>query len=80
VGRRPGAASTGSGGARTTDPQWRYSRSAGAATSLVLPGVNIDDWFFGVQSISADGFASPIVFPGVAGSFISPPPSPAPAS
>jgi hypothetical protein len=60
----------------TTDPQWRYSRSAGPATSLKLPGVNIDDWFFGVQSVSADGWASPIVFPGPPGAFISPPPAP----
>ncbi|MBW3618556.1 MAG: M28 family peptidase [Proteobacteria bacterium] len=64
----------------TTDPQWRFSRSAGTATSLVLPGVNIDDWFFGVQAISADGFASPIVFPGPPGSFISPPPAAAAAA
>ncbi len=64
----------------TTDPQWRFSRSAGPATSLVLPGVNIDDWFFGVQAISADGFASPIVFPGPPGSFISPPPAAAAAA
>jgi Zn-dependent M28 family amino/carboxypeptidase len=60
----------------TTDPQWRHSRSAGPATQLVLPGVNIDDWFFGVQAVSAGGYASPIVFPGPPGSFISPPPAP----
>lgn len=55
----------------TTDPQWRYSREAGNATSLTLPGVNIDDWFFGVSSIAADGSESPVVFPGDAGSFVS---------
>ena len=64
----------------TTDPQWRYSRQAPAgATTLTLPGVNIDDWFFGVQSVSADGFAGPVVFPGPAGDFISAPSEPAPA-
>ena len=60
----------------TTAPQWTYSRSAGAsATSLKLTGVNIDDWTFGVSSVSADGFASPVVFPGPAGDFarITPP-------
>jgi len=60
----------------TTDPQWRFSRWAGPATSLVLPGVVIDDWFFGVSAVSAEGWASPVVFPGVAGSFERPPPAP----
>ncbi len=55
----------------TTDPQWRFSRDARPAVSLTLTGVNIDDFFFGVQSISPDGFASPVVFPGEAGDFIS---------
>ena len=64
----------------TTDPQWRYSRQAPtSATTLTLPGVNIDDWFFGVQSVSTDGFAGPVVFPGPAGDFISAPSEPAPA-
>ena len=57
----------------TTDPQWRYSRWAGAATELMLPGVNIDDWFFGVSSVAADGAESPVVFPGAAGDFVSSP-------
>jgi hypothetical protein len=39
------------------------------ATSLILRGVNIDDNFFGVSAISADGYASPIEFPGSAGAF-----------
>lgn len=59
----------------TTDPQWRFSRWAGNATSLTLPGVVIDDWFFGVSAVTAEGWASPIVFPGPAGAFISPPPA-----
>jgi hypothetical protein len=54
----------------TTAPQWTYSRSAAApAASLKLTGVNIDDWTFGVSSVSGDGFASPVVFPGPAGDF-----------
>lgn len=54
----------------TTDPQWRYDRFApGDATQLVLNDVVIDDWFFGVSAISADGYESPIVFPGAPGAF-----------
>jgi hypothetical protein len=54
----------------TTDPQWRYVRNVpGDATSIVLENVVIDDWFFGVSAVSADGYESPIVFPGVAGGF-----------
>jgi len=41
----------------------------------VLKDVVIDDGFFGVSSVSADGYESPVVFPGDAGSFErSPPP------
>ncbi|MBX3620190.1 MAG: M20/M25/M40 family metallo-hydrolase [Rhizobacter sp.] len=54
----------------TTEPQWRHQREvAGDATQLVLKNVVIDDWFFGVSAVSADGHASPVVFPGDAGSF-----------
>lgn len=55
----------------TTAPQWTYSRWAGPATQLTLPGIVIDDWFFGVSAVSADGFESPVVFPGPAGAFVS---------
>ena len=56
----------------TTDPQWRYRRSAGNQTRLLLPGIVIDDYFFGVASVGADGFASPVEFPGSAGAFWTP--------
>ncbi len=56
----------------TTDPQWRYRRWAGHRTRLRLPGIVIDDYFFGVSSVSADGFSSPIEFPGSAGAFWTP--------
>jgi len=59
----------------TTAPQWQRSRDAGDATSIVLKGVNIDDWFFGVSAISADGWESPVAFPGFAGSFSRSPPA-----
>lgn len=55
----------------TTAPQWTYSRNAGPATSLVLTGVPIDDYFFGVSALSADGYESPVVYPGPAGAFVS---------
>ena len=53
----------------TTDPQWRYSREAPSAGKAVLRDVNIDDWFFGVSAVSADGWESPVVFPGGPGSW-----------
>ena len=55
----------------TTAPQWTHSRWAGSANELVLPGIVIDDYFFGVSSVSDDGYESPVVFPGPAGSFVS---------
>jgi hypothetical protein len=61
----------------TTAPQWTHSRWAGDATELVLKGVVIDDFFFGVSAVSADGYESPVVFPGPAGAFIHTPPRPA---
>jgi hypothetical protein len=53
----------------TTEPQWRYSRVAGTGGDIKLKGVNIDDWFFGVSAIGQDGYESPVVFPGPAGTF-----------
>lgn len=64
----------------TTSPQWTYSRWAGPATSLVLKDIPIDDYFFGVTSVSTEGFESPVVFPGPAGAFVSDVPAPAPAT
>ncbi|MGY4827504.1 M28 family peptidase [Sphaerotilaceae bacterium SBD11-9] len=54
----------------TTEPQWRHHREvAGDVTQLQLKNVVIDDWFFGVSAVSAEGDESPVVFPGDAGSF-----------
>jgi len=58
----------------TTAPRWEHSRPVGDATSTVLKGIIVDDWLFGVASVSAEGFVSPVEFPGPAGSFISPAP------
>ena len=61
----------------TTDPTWRLNRWVpGPVATATLKDVVIDDYFFGVSSVSADGWESPIVFPGPAGSFESPPPAP----
>ena len=61
----------------TTAPQWQHQQSVGDEDHVVLKDVVIDDWFFGVSSVSADGYESPVVFPGDPGSFTR---SPAPAS
>ena len=53
----------------TTDPQWRFSREAAPSGQALLKEINIDDWFFGVSAISADGYESPVVFPGPPGSW-----------
>src|SRR5690242_2744353 len=59
----------------TTAPQWQDARSIGDMDHAVLKDVVIDDWFFGVSSVSADGYESPVVFPGEAGSFERSPPA-----
>ena len=53
----------------TTDPQWRWSRWVGRTDHATLENIVIDNYFFGVASVSTDGFESPVVFPGPAGSF-----------
>ncbi|MEO8779941.1 MAG: M20/M25/M40 family metallo-hydrolase [Rhodanobacter sp.] len=60
----------------TTAPLWQYARAVGDVDKTVLQDVVIDDWFFGVSSVSADGYESPVVFPGFAGSFERSPASP----
>ena len=59
----------------TTEARWRDSRWAGPAGATTLKGVVIDDWFFGVSAVSADGWESPVEFPGPAGAFFGPPPA-----
>lgn len=53
----------------TTDAQWTKSRFVGDVSEYTLENVVIDNYFFGVASVSADGAESPVVFPGPAGSF-----------
>jgi len=53
----------------TTEPVWSHALVAGNAITATLANVAIDDFAFGVASVSADGFESPVVFPGAAGAF-----------
>jgi len=56
----------------TTAPQWQHSRTYAAAVDpghAVLKNIDLDDFFFGVSAVSADGWESPVTFPGDAGSF-----------
>ncbi|HEX4153880.1 MAG TPA: M28 family peptidase [Steroidobacteraceae bacterium] len=53
----------------TTEAAWTHSRDAGRSEALTLANVAIDDFAFGVASVSTDGFESPVVFPGAAGAF-----------
>jgi Zn-dependent M28 family amino/carboxypeptidase len=55
---------------RYTDaPQWQFSKFVGNVTEATLENVVIDNYFFGVASVSKNGLESPVVFPGAAGSF-----------
>ena len=63
----------------TTAPQWQHARAVGDVDHAVIGDVVIDDEFFGVSSVSADGYESPVVFPGEAGSFERSPPAEAKA-
>lgn len=53
----------------TDSSQWQNSVFVGNVTEHTLKNIVIDNYFFGVASVSKDGFESPIVFPGDAGSF-----------
>ncbi|MDH4255108.1 MAG: M28 family peptidase [Gammaproteobacteria bacterium] len=69
-----GAAADNLGGYRvywrlTTEPQWTRSRDVGLVDRHTLENVVIDNYLFGVASVSKDGVESPVVFPGPTGSF-----------
>ena len=59
----------------TTEPQWSQSRYVGNVSRQTLSDISIDDSFFGVASVSAAGFESPVEFPGPAGAFQPAPPA-----
>lgn len=65
----------------TTAPQWEKSTyiERGITSGAQIKNLVVDDVFIGVSAVSADGYASPIVFPGDAGRFDdSAPPKPSP--
>ena len=47
----------------TTSPTWDNSRFVGNVTDFTLEGIVIDNFYFGVASVSEDGFESTVVFP-----------------
>ncbi|WP_448212101.1 M28 family peptidase [Colwellia sp. MEBiC06753] len=53
----------------TTDATWTHSQYVGDVSEFELKNIVIDNYFFGVSSVAKDGFESPVVFPGPAGSF-----------
>lgn len=53
----------------TTDAQWNRSKFVGRVDTYTLENIVIDNFLFGVASVSTDGYESPVVFPGATGSF-----------
>jgi len=53
----------------TTEPQWTMSRDVGLVDHYTLENIVIDNYLFGVASVSHEGIESPVVFPGPTGSF-----------
>lgn len=53
----------------TDSSQWQNSLFVGNVSQFTLENIVIDNYFFGVASVSKEGFESPVVFPGDAGSF-----------
>jgi Zn-dependent M28 family amino/carboxypeptidase len=47
----------------TTSPTWDHHRVIYGATQATLQGIVIDNYFFGVAAVDADGFESMVVFP-----------------
>jgi len=47
----------------TTSPQWQYSRYVGNVTEFTLENVVIDNYLFGVSSITKEGHQSIVAYP-----------------
>ncbi len=47
----------------TTAPQWQHSRFVGKVNDFTLEGIVIDNFLFGVSSVSADGHESVVAYP-----------------
>jgi len=48
----------------TTSPTWEHSRYVGDITEFTLKDIVIDNYFFGVAAVGADGMESLVIFPG----------------
>lgn len=53
----------------TTEAQWTFSKNVGLVDTHTLENIVIDNYLFGIASVSKDGYESPVVFPGATGSF-----------
>jgi len=60
-------------------PSGANAPARAAAHGVTLPGIRVDDWVFGVSSVSADGFESPVASAVPGGAFRPWMPPPAPA-
>jgi hypothetical protein len=47
----------------TTSPTWDHSRYVGDVSAFTLDGIVIDNYFFGVATVGANGHESVVVFP-----------------
>ena len=47
----------------TTSPTWDMSRNVGNVTSFTLKGMVVDNYFFGVSAVGANGQESVVKFP-----------------
>jgi hypothetical protein len=54
---------------KTTASEWTHSRYVGKLGQFTLKNMVIDNYLFGVASVSIDGNTSPVVFPGATGAF-----------
>ena len=76
VRRQDRLSSTGS-----NDPRDEPTADGYRAVQLVLPHIRVDDWVFGVSSVSKDGFESPVASAVPGGAFkpyVAPPAKPSP--
>lgn len=53
----------------TSESEWTNSRFVGDLNEWKFENLVIDNYFFGVSSVSKDGYETPVVFPGAAGRF-----------
>jgi len=60
----------------TTAFAWNHASFVGGVAEATLENVIIDNWLFGVSSVTYGGFESPVVFPGPVGAFFAGPSGP----